>query len=122
MKTLIIIAMLAIAGTTALAGQRANIYLYRKPALMSWNQTHKLEIDGRLLARLSPASYVVRQVEPGQHFVVITGNIPIKVLSLEAGRTYFFKADFSGLKWDEVSEQQGRADVSKLKRVADLLD
>ena len=76
------------------------------------------ELDGRVIAKFAPASYVFLQVEPGQHFLVTgVGVIPIKVIRLEAGRTYFLKADFSGTKWDEVSEQEGRADISKLKRV-----
>jgi len=71
-----------------------------------------------VIAKFAPASYVFLQVEPGQHFLVTgVGVIPIKVIRLEAGRTYFLKADFSGTKWDEVSEQEGRADISKLKRV-----
>jgi len=99
----------------------ANLYLYRKPAFTYAVATVQLELDGRPIAKLAPASYVFRQVEPGQHFLVTgVGVIPIKVLRLEAGRTYFLKADFSGSKWDEVSEQEGRADLSKLKRVKTL--
>ena len=99
----------------------ANLYLYRKPAFTLAFGTVQLELDGRVIAKFAPASYVFRQVEPGHHFLVTgVGVIPTKVLRLEAGRTYFLKADFSGMKWDEVSEQEGRTDVSKLKRVKTL--
>ena len=94
----------------------SNVYIYRK-GLMSWNQTYDLVLDGRPLARFAPGSCVARYIEPGAHVLMISGgNLPIKVLRIDAGRSYFIKADFWGLKWDEVSEQKGHADISKLKR------
>jgi hypothetical protein len=120
LKAIVVMLMLAVA--QASAAERANLYLYRKPNFIPYGlATIQLELDGRPLAKFAPASYVFRQVEPGMRFLVTgAATMPIKVLRLEVGRTYFFKTDFSGSKWDEVSEQVGRADISKLKRVNTL--
>ena len=113
-RLFIVVALLMGASIT----QAENVYIYRQ-GLMSWNQTYDLVLDGRPLARFAPSSCVARSVEPGAHVLMISGgNLPIKVLRIDAGRSYFIKADFWGLKWDEVSEQKGRADISKLKREA----
>jgi hypothetical protein len=112
----------AAAKTFQTTPKMANLYVYREPRFYGSKVGWDVAVDGRTLGVLTSGTYIFREVEPGRH--ILSRLQIVKPIYLAAGRNYFFRIDpsfaESMTKFVEVSEQGGRAAVSKLPRVTTL--
>ena len=100
----------------------ANLYAYREPGLLGAAVGWDVALDGRTLGLLTSGTYIFRQVQPGRH--IVSRLQIVKPIVLAGGRNYFFllapSLAASETKFVEVSEEEGRAALSKLARVITL--
>lgn len=100
----------------------ANLYIYRESSFVGAAVGWDVLLDGRTLAVLTTGTYVFTEVEPGQHTLSQLQDVfPIR---LDASRNNFIRLEptllSSGTRFRQVSEQQGRDEISKLPRVITL--
>ncbi len=89
----------------------ANLYMFRDNRIWGAGVGWDVTLDGHLLGLLPTRTYMFREVQPGKHELV--RNQAVFSISVSAGSNYFVRARSYSL--EQVSEQEGRAVVSKLK-------
>jgi hypothetical protein len=88
----------------------ANLYVYRESALIGAAVGWDVALDGRALGLLTSGTYILHEVQSGQH--TLSRLQIVKPIRLEAGRNYFVRSApslaASETKFLEVSEREGR--------------
>ena len=100
----------------------ANLYIYRDRKLIGFSVGWSVILDGRTLAVLARGTYILAEVEPGQH--TLASSVDVSSIHLVAGHNYFVHYGTplspSETCLRQVSEQEGRAEISKFSRVITL--
>jgi hypothetical protein len=112
----------------SLPPQKANIYVTRQFAPGSVH-LYQVFLDGKLAGSIAPITYLMFEVEPGNHQVVVTGQESqhAVTVAVTAGESQFLDVEL-GLGWMVpraelvlMSPKDGRAVVEGAKRAEDLL-
>lgn len=101
----------------------ANLYIFRERGFLGARVGWDVALDGRTLAVLTTGTYVVREIEPGQH--TLSRRESVFPIRLDAGHNHFVRFEASltapdGTTFREVSEQEGKGVVLNLPRVVTL--
>lgn len=112
------------AGLDAVASDKGNLYLYRKPALYAFGAKYKVTADGAVVGELSNGSYLLLPLAPGKHSLSVDEGGFARPKSFEVdvqpGRNYFVEYDSSKgllLGWGMLSDSKAR---SEAEAMADL--
>lgn len=108
------------------APDKANLYVFRKPAVAGSAVAVQVSVDGRMLGSTGAGTYFLVRLDPGTHVVssFTPESAPALTLTVEAGRNYFVeqKTHFglanARTSLHELSESEGRAAVMKCRLLA----
>jgi hypothetical protein len=105
---------------------KARIYVVRPKTTVGAAVTLQVSVDGRELGSTSRGTYLMTEVDPGEHIVSskTLENSDEEKVTTEAGRSYFFVIKprmgllVARVRLEPVSEAEGRAEVGKAQRAA----
>ena len=107
----------------AVETDKANIYVNLTSSIDTGPMI-QIVLDGRVVGSLSPNTYQLLNVSPGEHTVTVIGaeNVRQQKLTVEAGKNYFLKVS-AHMGWnaarvnlEPLNEEQGREEVMNSKR------
>lgn len=88
----------AFPGLSAVAPEKAHVYLYRRGALAAYAQGFDVLVDGKILGKLSNASYLRLSLTPGRHVLQVAPGLRAAVIDVEIqaqpGKNMFFEFVF----------------------------
>lgn len=107
---------------------KASIYINRKNAILGCAVNVQSVMDGRVVGWLTPGTYQLISVTPGDHTITLSGQSyddNLKKLKVEKGKNYFFDVsvnlEFLGLSKDDfnlkqIGGEEGQKCVTASKR------
>ena len=104
---------------------KASIYINRKKAFLGAAETAQSVVDGRVIGWLTPGTYQLISVTPGEHTITLSGQSyddNLKKFKIEEGKNYFFDVSgnlgFSEAEFNlkQIDEQEGQKCVAASKR------
>ena len=110
------------------AGNQANIYVVREDKFTGSAVAFEFLLDGRGAGSLAPGTFLLLEVEPGQHVLSSTGaeNQEVVRLNAEAGMNYFYQVEpkmgwvKARLAITQLDDNAGRALVLQTSLAQDL--
>jgi hypothetical protein len=104
---------------------KASIYINRKKAFLGCAENAQSVMDGRVIGWLTPGTYQLISVAPGEHTITLSGQSyddNLKKFKTEKGKNYFFDVSvnlgFSKAEFNltEIDEEEGQKCVTASKR------
>lgn len=85
-------------GLSAVAPERAHVYLYRRSALAAYAQGFDVLVDGKIYGQLANRSYLRLSLAPGRHMLQVAPGLRAAVIDVEIqaqpGKNMFFEFVF----------------------------
>ncbi|WP_288063558.1 DUF2846 domain-containing protein [Rodentibacter caecimuris] len=102
---------------------KSALYVYRENHFGGYALRKAISIDGKEIGSLVRGTFLYTLLPPGQHRISTYSEFGRNHLdlSMKEGKNYFVKQElkmgvfFAGAKLTEVSENQGKQDISQLK-------
>lgn len=110
------------------AAGEANIYIVREDRFTGSAVAFEIQVDGTSVGSLAPGTYLLIEVDPGEHVISSTTNEnqEVRRLVAEAGNNYFFEVT-PRMGWlaarvglEQVDEGAGTKLVNEGKMAEDL--
>ena len=110
------------------ASNQANIYVAREDKFTGSAVAFEFLLDGRGAGSLAPGTFLLLEVEPGEHVLSSTGaeNQEVVRLTAEAGKNYFYQVEpkmgwvKARLAITQLDDDAGRALVLQTSLAQDL--
>lgn len=102
-------------------GGTANVYFYRYKQFQGSALKPSIYCDGRDLLRMQNGRFFELQLPAGEHTCYSNDKQAGAVVTLEAGKDYYFRVDLQTGFWkghfrlEMVMPEQGKYDIAKLK-------